>query len=190
MPHRQKHRARLGAGGMMGGALNDYPCGGGPAMDIWVNQSAVRKALHVPANAHFYSFDNAEGFKYVMSERSMMPFYKHLATETDVRVLIYNGDTDPGLNTIVAQNWTSALGLRTVSEWRPWTVDGRQRMGGYVVEYEGDFSFLTIRGAGHMVPEYKPAASFEFLARWLSGKPFQPFGKPGSAMGATGPPLP
>mmetsp|Transcript_47235 Transcript_47235/g.110255 ORF Transcript_47235/g.110255 Transcript_47235/m.110255 type:complete len:151 (+) Transcript_47235:997-1449(+) len=150
-------------------------------MDVWVNQTAVRRALHVPLGAHFYSFDNAEGFTYTMSESSMLPFYKHVALHTDVRVLIYNGDTDPGLNSIVAQNWTSALELETKSAWRPWTVDGYQRMGGYVVEYEGDFSFLTIRGAGHMVPEYKPAASFEFLQRWLRNEPFRPYAPPGSA---------
>jgi serine carboxypeptidase-like clade 1 len=54
-------------------------------------------------------------------------------------------------------------------------------MGGYVVEYEGDFSFLIIRGAGHMVPEYKPAASFEFLQRWLRNEPFRPYVPPASA---------
>lgn len=181
---RRKHRARLGAasaGAAVGGALNDYPCGGGPAMDVWVNQSAVRKALHVPLDAHFYSFDNAEGFVYRSTEKSVMPFYRHLALETDVRVLIYNGDTDPGLNTIVAQNWTNALGLATRAKWRPWTVDGRQRVGGYVTEFEGDFSFLTIRGAGHMVPEYKPEASFEFLQRWLRNEPFKPYVKPGAS---------
>jgi carboxypeptidase C (cathepsin A) len=53
--------------------------------------------------------------------------------------------------------------------WRPWTVDGCRRMGGYVTRYEGDFDFLTIRGAGHMVPGYKPKATFTFLKAWLEG---------------------
>ena len=37
---------------------------------------------------------------------------------------------------------------------KPWTLDGCRRMGGYVIEYVGGFSFLTIRGAGHMVMHF------------------------------------
>lgn len=33
-------------------------------------------------------------------------------------------------------------------------------MGGYATRYVNDFDFVTIRGAGHMVPEYKPEAAF------------------------------
>jgi len=161
----------------MGGALNDYPCGGGPAMDVWVNQTAVRAALHVPSDSHFYSFDNAEGFQYTSTERNLLPFYAHVARETKLRVLVYNGDTDPAINSLAAQNWTRAIGLEQRARWRPWTLDGRERMGGYVTQYEGDLTFLTIRGAGHMVPEYKPAASLEFLGRWMRGDKLQPYVK-------------
>ena len=33
-------------------------------------------------------------------------------------------------------------------------------MGGYATRYVTDFDYVTIRGAGHMVPEYKPEAAF------------------------------
>ena len=36
-------------------------------------------------------------------------------------------------------------------------------MGGYATRYANDFDFLTIRGAGHMVPEYKPEAAFVMM---------------------------
>ena len=65
--------------------------------------------------------------------------------------MIYNGDTDPCINSFLAQNWTSNLGLSESQSWRPWTTDGCQRMGGYVTRYANNFDFLTIRGAGHMV---------------------------------------
>jgi len=48
-------------------------------------------------------------------------------------------------------------------------------MGGYVIEYFGDFSFLTIRGSGHMVPEFKPEAALSFLTNWLASKDFPPY---------------
>ena len=43
------------------------------------------------------------------------------------------------------------LGVNETEAWRPWTTDGKMRMGGYVVSYPGDFHYLTIRGSGHMV---------------------------------------
>jgi Serine carboxypeptidase len=60
-------------------------------------------------------------------------------------------DTDPAINSFAAQNWTSHLGFNETQSWRPWTIDGCRRMGGYVTRYQGNFDFLTIRGAGHMV---------------------------------------
>ena len=57
-------------------------------------------------------------------------------------------------------------------EYRGLPLDGKQRMGGYVVKYAGDFHYLTIRGSGHMVPEYKPQASLSFLKRFLSGEDY------------------
>jgi hypothetical protein len=67
------------------------------------------------------------------------------------------------------------LGFTESESWRPWTVDGCRRVGGYVTRYEGDFDFLTIRGAGHMVPTYKTAATFTFLESWLAGTAYPVF---------------
>ena len=41
-------------------------------------------------------------------------------------------------------------------------------MGGYVTRYVNDFDFVTIRGAGHMVPEYKPEAAFVMTHGWYT----------------------
>jgi len=157
-------------------ALNDYTCGGGNAQEEWVAQPAVRRALHVAEDANFFSGDNGDGMVYNLTEANLLPFYKSVALDyPDVRVLVYNGDTDPGINSFVSQNWTVAVGLEEVAGWRPWTLDGCQRMGGYVTEYEGDFSFLTVRGSGHMVPQFKPEAALSFISSWISGKDFKPY---------------
>ena len=59
--------------------------------------------------------------------------------------------------------------MEVCDEWRPWTSDGCQRMGGYVTRYEGDFDYLTIRGAGHMVPAIKASAALAFMEAWITG---------------------
>ena len=35
-----------------------------------------------------------------------------------------------------------------------------------------DFSFVTIRLAGHMVPTFQPAAAFSFFSRYMAKQPF------------------
>jgi hypothetical protein len=48
-------------------------------------------------------------------------------------------------------------------------------MGGYVTRYRGNFDFLTIRGSGHMVPQYKPEAALALLASWIAGEDYSPY---------------
>lgn len=152
-----------------------YPCGGDFALNIWTNSTLVREALHVALDSNFFSGDNGAGFVYNYTEKNLLPFYRALANgykgqmEEPIRVLIYNGDTDPCINAMNAQNWTSSMGFDELEAWRPWTLDDKQRMGGYVTRYNttGAFDFLTIRGSGHMVPEYQPESAFIMLKNWL-----------------------
>lgn len=67
------------------------------------------------------------------------------------------------------------MGFEERQHWRPWTVDGCQQMGGYVTQYQGNFDFLTIRGAGHMVPTYKPQATFAFMKAWIMNEEYPSF---------------
>ena len=68
-----------------------------------VDQPAVREALHVPSSSNFFDGDNGAGMVYRNTEPDLRPFYKHVANSTALRVLVYNGDTDPAINSFVAQ---------------------------------------------------------------------------------------
>jgi serine carboxypeptidase-like clade 1 len=149
------------------GAVNDYTCGEGVAQDVWTAQPAVRRALNVLEDSNFFSGDNGAGMNYTLTEPNLLPFYKQAIVNEGLKVMVYNGDTDPGLNSFAAQNWTRAIGLEETEEWRPWTTDSCRQMGGYVTSYEHDFTFVTIRGSGHMVPHYKPMAGFAMISNYL-----------------------
>eukprot|EP01035_Chromulina_nebulosa_P024704 gene24704-32179_t len=131
--------------GLIGG--NGYACGGPNAQVTWLSRADVMEALHIPADGNFFQCDNGQGFTYNLTESDLL------------RILIYNGDTDPCINSYQAQNWTRSLGFQEKQAWRPWTVDGCQSMGGYVTRYEKNFDYLTIRGSGHMVPQDRPQSS-------------------------------
>jgi len=166
--------------------MDGSPCGGTDVLPDWVNTPAVKKALHVAANAQFFTGDNGVGFTYKGTVPDVIPWYKEWAESKKLRILIYNGDSDPGLNSFLGQNWTAGLGMRERQSWRPWTRDGKIKMGGYVTRYEGNFDYLTIRGSGHMVPEYKPEAAFVFLKSFLDDVDYPHYVKPTAVVDARG----
>ena len=63
----------------------------------------MREALHVPATSNFFDGDNGAGMVYKSTEPDLRPFYQHVANSTTLRVIVYNGDTDPAINSFVAQ---------------------------------------------------------------------------------------
>ncbi|KAG8380319.1 hypothetical protein BUALT_Bualt06G0003300 [Buddleja alternifolia] len=80
-----------------------------------------------------------------------------------------SGDHDMCVPFTGTQAWTQSLGYKIVDEWRPWKSNGQ--IAGFIQKYANDFTFLTIKGAGHTVPEYKPRESLDFFSRWLEGHP-------------------
>jgi len=43
-------------------------------------------------------------------------------------------------------------------------------MGGYITRYENNFDFVTIRGAGHIVPRDRPNISLTLLDHYLKNE--------------------
>jgi carboxypeptidase C (cathepsin A)/drug/metabolite transporter (DMT)-like permease len=155
--------------------LDGYACGSDQAMFEWLSHPSVKAALHVPVDAAFYQVDNAEGFPYYSTEADLLSWYQRIVAEKKLRVLIYNGDTDPGINSFRSQQWVRELGFNESQSWRPWTLDGCQRMGGAVTRYANGLDHLSIRGAGHMVPLFKPEAAFAFISKFLRHEDYLPY---------------
>ncbi|KAM1212125.1 hypothetical protein ACFX13_003820 [Malus domestica] len=99
---------------------------------------------------------------------SMIKYHKNL-TAKGYRALIYSGDHDMCVPFTGSEAWTRSLGYKIVDEWRPWTSNGQ--VAGYTQGYENNLTFLTVKGSGHTVPEYKPREAFDLFSRFLAGKP-------------------
>lgn len=128
-----------------------YPCGGGKALEMWLAHPQVHEALHTAVGSKFVNGDNGQGLGYRWTEKNLLPLHRHVAQDTPLRTLIYNGDTDPTINTFAAEWWVTKLKLDMKEKWGPWTLDGKSKVVGYVTRYYTDFDYLTIRGSGHMV---------------------------------------
>lgn len=142
------------------------PCVNDEVATSWLNNDAVRKAIHV---------DKASGAWELCTDRisfrhdagGMIPYHKNL-TRLGYRALIFSGDHDMCVPFTGTEAWTRSLGYRVVDEWRSWISN--DQVAGYLQAYENNLTFLTVKGSGHTVPEYKPREALDFYSRWLEGK--------------------
>ena len=99
-----------------------------------------------------------------------LPLMRRLQSGADgVKVLVYNGETDPSVSSVRSQRWTFELNFPVKEAWRPWTFGGNSSdiAAGSIVQWEGDFSHATIRGSGHMVPGFKPYPAYLLLKNFM-----------------------
>ncbi|CAN0859670.1 Serine carboxypeptidase-like 20 [Linum grandiflorum] len=151
------------AGGVM--CVNDE------VATAWLNDETVRKALHAEPISTAGSWELcSDRISYGFGAGNMVPIHKNLTTQ-GYRALIYSGDHDMCVPYTGTEAWTSSLGYNVIDEWRPWISGDDNQVAGYLEGYEHNLTFLTIKGAGHTVPEYKPRESLDFFARFLDGKP-------------------
>ena len=63
-------------------------------------------------------------------------------------------------------------GLEATSSWQPWLINGQTA--GFKTQFAGKFDFVTVHGAGHMVPQTRPAQSLALITSFISGNWEQP----------------
>lgn len=83
------------------GSVQGYPCGGPGAQMEYLALPQVIEALNLPSNANFFQSDNGIGFEYITTETDLVSWYKEIIPMNKFRILIYNGDTDRKLLSII-----------------------------------------------------------------------------------------
>ncbi|KAK6122205.1 hypothetical protein DH2020_044051 [Rehmannia glutinosa] len=139
------------------------PCTDDEVANAWLNNETVRKAIHAANVAGKWELCT-DRIHYNHDAGSMIKYHKNL-TSRGYRALIYSGDHDMCVPFTGTEAWTRSVGYKTVDEWRPWMVT--DQVAGYIQGYENNLTFLTVKGSGHTVPEYKPREALEFYSRWL-----------------------
>ncbi|KAG8500504.1 hypothetical protein CXB51_004417 [Gossypium anomalum] len=79
-----------------------------------------------------------------------------------------SGDTDGRIPVTSTRLTLNKLGLKINKEWTPWYTHHKQ-VGGWTIEYEG-LMFVSIRGAGHQVPSFKPRQALQIVRHFLANK--------------------
>lgn len=130
--------------------------------------------LHVDPIKWDLCSDDVEN-KYQMNENASLPLYPDLI-KSGLRVWVYSGDIDANVPIIGTLRWLHLMkdleGLGVIEPWREWWVPGlhkhEDQMAGNVFKLKG-LTFLSVKGAGHMVPADKPAAAAVMLEAFITG---------------------
>ncbi|KAL3088562.1 hypothetical protein niasHT_023180 [Heterodera trifolii] len=146
------------------------PCLNDTDLTTYLNLPEVRKALNIPDSVGHWdicSEDITE--KYQRQYDDTSPFVKKILN-AHVRVLLYYGDTDMACNFMLGQQFSAQLGLKRSINKQPWKV-ARQIAGFKTIYARGFLTFLTVRGAGHMAPQWRAQQMDYAFSQFLLNHP-------------------
>ncbi|XP_058102547.1 serine carboxypeptidase 1-like [Magnolia sinica] len=147
---------------------SSVPCTDDHVATLWLNDDTVRTAIHAQQKNVIGSWELCtDNIVFHHDAGSMIKYHKNL-TAKGYRALVFSGDHDMCVPYTGSEAWTRSMGYQIIDEWRPWYFNGQ--VSGYTQGYEHNLTFLTIKGAGHTVPEYKPREALTFYSRWLAGR--------------------
>eukprot|EP00998_Keelungia_sp_KM082_P009018 NODE_5196_length_717_cov_56.091525_g5173_i0.p1 GENE.NODE_5196_length_717_cov_56.091525_g5173_i0~~NODE_5196_length_717_cov_56.091525_g5173_i0.p1 ORF type:complete len:234 (+),score=64.76 NODE_5196_length_717_cov_56.091525_g5173_i0:63-704(+) len=151
------------------------PCTDVYSAHAYLNSKSVQEALHVENGKYPNGWEIcADGnvLQYNGNLDTLVTHYQYMI-QNGYRVLVYSGDTDAALPYLGTRAYIESLNQALKNKrWSAWTfpqANGVQ-VGGRVTEYANRLVFATVRGAGHMVPQYRPAAAYAMAEKFLSGE--------------------
>ncbi|KAK7401171.1 hypothetical protein VNO78_12491 [Psophocarpus tetragonolobus] len=149
--------------GSTGSVYNFDPCSDYYGV-AYLNRPEVQLAFHARPTNWTHCSDVIT--KWNDSPTTTLPVIKYLI-DSNIGLWIYSGDTDARVPVTSSRYAINTLKLPIQVPWRPW-YSGNE-VGGYVVKYKG-ITFVTVRGAGHLVPSWQPGRALTLIFSFLYGK--------------------
>ncbi|CAN9507029.1 unnamed protein product [Ophioblennius macclurei] len=141
------------------------PCINSTAQKNWLNRGDVRKALHIPDILPPWDICSEEvGGNYTILYSTMKDVYLKLLA-LGLRALVYNGDTDMACNFLGDQWFVEDLGIKETTKYQTWIHENQ--VAGFYQQF-GNITFLTVKGAGHMVPQWAPGPALHLFESFIT----------------------
>jgi cathepsin A (carboxypeptidase C) len=146
----------------------DVPCINSTAGTNYLNRPDVRAAIHVENSPNSWAI--CEPLNYNRTVQDVRSIWADLINTEGLRGMLYFGDTDFACSALHGEMAVDSLGWDQTTPRREWHV--QDQVAGFVQTYkDGDFSFVTVRGAGHMVPQWRPPQALHMIQAFLAGQP-------------------
>ncbi|VVB05143.1 unnamed protein product [Arabis nemorensis] len=142
-------------------------------MTAYLNRANVQKAMHANTTKLPYMWSQCNDdirIDYNSTDKyvSMLPSL-HKLMGKGIRILVHNGDLDAVVSVTSTMHVLKKLNLTVEKTWRPW-FSGRE-VGGYTEEYKGNFTYATVRGAGHTVASDQPIRALTLFTSFIRNTP-------------------
>jgi carboxypeptidase C (cathepsin A) len=145
------------------------PCINDEPMVNYFNRDDVKSALHVKMDKEWELCSLEVNSRYERQMKGSIWTYPTILS-SGLRVLIFSGDTDMAVPFNGNQAWIKNLKLEIEKPWRQWRAyDDPDNVSGYVIDYKG-LTFCTIKGTGHMAPQWKPKETYFMFSKFLNNE--------------------
>jgi hypothetical protein len=138
---------------------------GGESATSYLTRQDVRDALHIPSKIQSWSMCSRISFPY--SEKGSIWAWEELRGQ-GYKMLKFSGDVDGAVPMAGTRHWIEDTKWEVTEESREWTTPDNKYAG--LIEVRDDFTFATVHGAGHMVPQFRPAAGYHLIMNFVHGK--------------------
>ena len=139
----------------------------------YLNNETVQKAIHVKSTnlpyvwqqcnhtlQDFWSEDDRQG--------RVVPLV-HKIIGQGIRIIVYSGDLDLAVPVTGTLQVIKDMNLTLEKSWRQWFSGGE--VGGFTEEYKGNFTFATVRAAGHSVAIDQPIRALTIFTSFIRNTP-------------------
>nr|GMD31658.1 serine carboxypeptidase-like 15 isoform X2 [Ipomoea batatas] len=133
--------------------------------EYWANDYHVQMALHVRQGTKEKWQLCDESLPYNSVIYNTIPYHVNLSKK-GYRSLIYSGDHEMIYPHLSTEAWIKSLNYSIIEDWRSWMVEGQ--VAGYTMAFANKMTFVTVKGGGHVAPDYRPFESQVMFERWIS----------------------
>lgn len=105
---------------------------------------------------------------YSVSMRGSMQEYRSIFVNGGVRVWLFSGDWDDVVPYPDTEKNVVQFNREKAGGWSAWNVGDQH--GGFYQAYDRNLTVITVKGAGHMVPQNQPKHSFQLFYNFVNSK--------------------
>ena len=149
-----------------------------PEIDIWpesckedlffygfLNEENIKSKLGVD-NSIIWT-QCFSGLKYKMGD-SFKFYNETMRKYPNISVWHFSGTEDAVVPTLGTMRWINKLNFTIEKEWTQYEIDNQ--VSGFVQKYKEGIVFITVKGAGHNVPQNKRDSAFKIFDSFIKGK--------------------